>query len=173
MVAPAALRETPPGNLAIVAAQLLARLIQEFPLGYVPELEWRNFRVTAGVAYYRAGRIALSRQVITDEDSLVVTLKHEYAHLLAVNRNGPRAAGHGPAWRTAMVELGLEPKVRHNYDVARNKPRQRVIYECLKCRQLIVKARKFPRKRAYLHVACGGPIRFKRVESVTVSNPVA
>ena len=160
-------------DLIAIARDLLDQLVRDFPLGYEPELEWRNLRVTAGVAYYRAGRIALSRHVLKEESALVVTLKHEYAHLLAVSRHGHSAAGHGHGWQQAMKDLGQEPKVRHNYDVLRNQPRQRVIYECLKCRHLIIRTRKFPRRRTYLHISCGGPIRLKGVEAVTTPPPMA
>lgn len=164
--------ETPPSanshrHLAKMASDLLLDLMREHPLAYVPTLEWKNFRVTAGMAYYRVGKIALSRHVIQDETSLVTTLKHEYAHLLAFVRYGKLGIGHGAGWQQAMRDLGLEPKVRHNFEVSRNKARQRVIYECQRCLQLIVRARKFPGRRRYLHVACGGAIRLKRVEAVT------
>src|SRR4051812_26152623 len=123
-----------PSPLEAFANGLLLDLCRQFPMGYVPDLIWNpRLRVTAGVAYYKKGAIALSPLVLVTEEKVGITLRHEYAHLLAVQRHGKRGAGHGAAWRQAMKDLGLEPKVTHAYDVPRNKPRQQVSYECMKC----------------------------------------
>jgi predicted SprT family Zn-dependent metalloprotease len=145
----------------------LVQLCAEFPLGYVPELIWRGYRVTAGLAYYRKGVIGLSTRVLKDETSVVDTLVHEYAHLLAVKRHGTRAAGHGPAWQKAMRDLGQEPKVRHNYEVERNVARQSVTYVCIRCGKSIVRARRLPKRRRYIHANCGGDLRLAKVERIT------
>ncbi|MGV3618095.1 MAG: SprT-like domain-containing protein [Fimbriimonas sp.] len=157
------MRTKVPGHLLATAEEELARLCALFPLGYVPELQWRPYRVTAGMAYYRLHAIGLSTRVLKDEAAVRETLGHEYAHLLAVARHGTKAANHGPLWQRAMIDLGLEPKVRHTYDVERNRPRQRVTYRCLGCGASIVRSRRLPTKRRYVHVPCGGDLRLESV----------
>jgi predicted SprT family Zn-dependent metalloprotease len=140
-------------------------------MGYRPMLVWKNLRVSAGIAYTRAKSIALSRVLLTTESTVAETLRHEYAHLLAVHRAGPKGGGHGVHWRQAMVDLGAEPKVYHKFSVERNKRHQRVTYECLTCGRLIERSRKLPHRRRYLHAGCGGDIRLKQVERVSPSSP--
>ena len=136
-------------------------------MSYRPVIVWKGYRVTAGMAYFRTGIIGLSRTVLQTEEAVRVTLLHEYAHLLAVHRSGARAKGHGPAWRRAMADLGLEPKVRHNYEVQRNEPRQRVSYRCVRCGAILYRKKKLPRHRKYMHLNCGGDIRLVHVARVT------
>ena len=153
--------------LRIFAQAHLEKLSQDFPLGYEPELIWRGYRVTAGLAYYRKGVIGLSHRVLKDEKAVLETLTHEYAHLLAVARHGQRGAGHGPAWKQAMFDLGQEPKVRHNYEVEHNISRQAVTYQCIRCGKEFVRARRFPKRQRYIHVNCGGDLKLRKVERVT------
>ncbi len=148
-------------------------LCLRFPLGYRPVIQWRGYRVSAGMAYYRRGIIGLSHRVLKDENAVIDTLIHEYAHLLAVKRFGQKGAGHGEPWQQAMIDLGQEPKVRHNYAVERNESRQQVTYVCLRCGKSIVRARKLPKRRRYLHANCGGDIRLSRIEPVTASKEVS
>lgn len=157
----------PSPELLAAAESCLADLMARHPLPYAPRIEWRNYRVTAGMAYYRIGVIGLSYHVLTTPGMVVDTLTHEYAHLLAVARHGVRAAGHGPAWRQAMRDLGQEPKVRHNYEVVRNERRQRVTYRCLKCGKQFDRPRRLPQHRKYVHASCGGDLRLVSVTRVT------
>jgi SprT protein len=150
-----------------IAEERLKQLCEEFPLGYVPQLVWKGYRVTAGLAYYRTGVIGLSTRVLKDEQAVVDTLIHEYAHLLAVVRHGQRAAGHGPAWQRAMMDLGQEPRVRHSYEVERNIARQSVTYVCLRCGRSVVRHRRLPRRRRYVHANCGGDLRLSKVDRIT------
>lgn len=145
---------------------ILAELSASHPLGYVPQIVWRGYRVSAGMAYYRIGAIGLSRTVITTEQQLRDTLVHEYAHLLAYHRHGKKGVGHGPPWKQAMVDLGAPPKVRHNYEVQRNERRQEVAYQCQKCGALLMRSRKLPKRRRYIHNNCGGPIKFAWARAV-------
>ena len=147
-------------GLEALAEALLDELCASHPLGYRPKVVWKNLRVSAGQAFYRDGMIGLSRLLLTDEDRLKDTLVHEYAHLLAVVRHGRKAANHGPHWQRAMKDLGAEPTVRHRYEVVRNSRRSEVVYRCERCGASIVKARRLPRRRRYVHRDCGGPIRF-------------
>ncbi len=149
------------------ALRVLADAVKAFPMGYEPHLAWRRMPVTAGVAIYSRRTIALSSVLMIDEERIRTTLLHEYAHLLAFHRHGRKGAGHGPAWRQAMVDLGLEPKVRHRYEVKRNQARQQVVYRCQKCGLEILKRRRLPSRRRYFHVGCGGQIKFLAVHRVT------
>lgn len=152
--------------LEAYAIDLLKQLCERFPMGYVPKLTWKKLRVTAGLAYYQRGEIALSSLVLINEERLRLTLIHEYAHLLAVKRHGRKAAGHGPHWRSAMIELGIEPRVQHNYPVQRNSTQQKVVYRCLKCGYSFNRARRLPRRRKYVHARCGGALKLEAIERV-------
>lgn len=153
----------PPPETAALAERELDRLCAAFPLGYRPALEWRPFRTTAGMAYFRRRAIGLGAAVLTTPERLVDTLVHEYAHLLAFARKGAQGVGHGPAWRRAMADLGAEPSVRHPYEVARNASRQSVTYRCLRCGATIERRRRLPKNRVYVHARCGGGLRLEGV----------
>ena len=146
-------------HLRSIADQKFAELLAKHPLKRPARLEWRPYRVSAGMAYYKVGVIGLSRYVLTTEEAVVDTLIHEYAHLLAYERAGRRGANHGPDWQKAMTELGRPPKVRHSYSVIRNSKRQEVGYECLRCGETFIRARRLPRRRKYVHAGCGGDLR--------------
>lgn len=146
-----------------LAQQILAEAMTRFPLRQLPRLRWKPLRVSAGIAYYRKGEIGLSSILLDTPDRLRVTLLHEYAHLLAVERHGRRGANHGPYWKQAMDDLGLEPRVRHNYDVERNAARQSVVYRCRRCGSEIRRSRRLPRNRKYVHARCGGDLELKEI----------
>lgn len=141
--------------------------MRAIPLRARPVLIWKTLRVTAGLAYYRENSIGLSRNLLVDEQRLRSTLVHEYAHLVAVERYGRKAAGHGPHWRKAMQELGAPPERTHCYEVQRNERRQVVTYICTRCGAKFERSRRFPKRRKYLHVNCGGGLRLMSVEKVT------
>jgi len=151
-------------ELEVQAEALLDQLCREFPIGYRPVIHWKRLRVTAGQAFFKTGTIALSSLVITDDERLELTLKHEYAHLMAYARHGRRGVTHGEPWKAAMRELGLVPKVRHTYEVARNQARQEVSYECKRCGKTFTRKRVLPKRRHYVHANCGGALKlqFKR-----------
>lgn len=157
----------PTPELRQFAESLLDELMAKFPLGSRPVLTWKGLRVTAGIAYYRSNQIGLSNRLLIDEERLRITLTHEYAHLLAVERHGRQAANHGPAWRQAMLDLGLPPVRTHDYEVERNAPRQQVIYQCKQCGAKLVRARRLPKRRKYMHARCGGGLRLIAVERTT------
>ena len=60
----------------------------------------------------------------------------------------------------AMVDLGLEPKVCHTYPVQRNSKRQEVGYLCQRCGTTLVRSRRLPLKRRYMHAGCGGTVKY-------------
>lgn len=159
------------GELSLLAEALLAELCLAHPLGYEPRIEWKNLRVTAGAAYYTKGVIGLSRLLLTDEERMRGTLIHEFAHLLAIARHGRKAAGHGERWRQAMRDLGAEPEVYHRFpETKRNQRRQQVTYTCAKCRAVITRARRLPRKGRFVHANCGGAIRLQAVVLLTATS---
>ena len=169
---PRSIESTVPPELRLAAERALAEAVGKFPMGFVPPVHWRNYRVTAGMAYYRTGIIGLSAIVLKTPEQVRETLLHEYAHLLAVKRHGPKAGNHGAPWQQAMLDLGLKPIVRHTMAVERNVPRQRVTYLCLRCGKLIVRNRRLPKRRKYVHLDCGGDLRLHKVESVSSQAPV-
>lgn len=154
-------------DLQTEARALLLQLCDNHPLGYVPKLAWRGYRVSAGMAYYKLGAIGLSRYVVKDEPQMRDTLKHEYAHLLAYYRHGKAGCGHGEPWRQAMRDLGLEPKVYHGYEVFRNRRRQEVGYLCERCGVTLIRSRRLPGRRRYVHTGCGGVIKFAWARAVS------
>lgn len=157
--------DNPLDLLKLRAEEILDDLEVRFPLGYRPKIFWKGaLRVSAGMAYYRQKAIGLSTRLITDENRLYDTLLHEYAHLLAVARYGIRGAGHSEGWKEAMIDLGLEPNVRHRYEVERNGKKQQVVYQCSRCKEQFIRSRRLPKNKRYYHVNCGGLIRFIKVE---------
>lgn len=162
------MRPRVPLELRVHARQLLNDLMERFPLSYTPQIHWNGrLRVSAGMAYYVDGVIGLSPHLLTDKERLESTLIHEYAHLLAIHRHGRRAAGHGSGWRQAMLDLGQSPTVHHNYPVERNTKSLVVAYQCERCGEMIYRGRRFPRRRVYQHIACGGRIRFAWSKRIT------
>jgi SprT protein len=153
-------------QMEILAVLLLERLCRDFPMGYTPHIVWKNLRVSAGIAKYLERTIVLSRPLLTDPERMASTLKHEYAHLLAVARHGKKAAGHGRHWQEAMRDLGEPPEVRHCYPVVRNGRRQEVGYRCRRCGALLTRNRRLARGRRYYHVVCGGPLALEFVRTI-------
>lgn len=138
-----------------------------FPLSYQPKIEWRRYTVTAGMAHYQLGLITLSVHVLREPHHVRETLLHEYAHLLAFDRHGKKGAGHGQPWKKAMRDLGLEPKVHHQYEVNRNQSRQVVRYQCKKCGEIFDRKRRLATKKRYYHRQCGGQIALVEVQKAT------
>ena len=153
--------------LVALADEILAEATARLPLTYIPEIKWKRLRVSAGMAYYRTGTIGLSSLILDTPEKLRSTLLHEYAHLLAVERHGRKAANHGVYWKQAMIDLGQEPKVRHSYECARNSARQKIIYRCKRCGAMIERSRRLPRNRHYVHSRCGGGLKLFSVQSAT------
>jgi SprT protein len=156
-----------PEPFEIAAREALQFAEARFPLNYRVRLKWKGYRVTAGIAYYRTGIIGLSQKVLPNVEAVRETVLHEYAHLLAVFRHGRSAANHGAAWQNAMADLGLPPIVRHSFAVERNVKRQRVTYHCSRCGAPIVRHRRLPKSRKYVHANCGGDLRLGSVETIT------
>lgn len=142
------------------AAEVLREAITRFPLAKPVELEFRPLRVTAGRAQFDRNLIILSSIVLRDRESVSATLLHEYAHLMAFEREGRAGRGHGAAWRRAMLDLGQTPQTYHRYPVRRNSRRQTVVYRCRKCLATFERHRRLPRSGKYVHARCGGALEF-------------
>lgn len=155
----------PPPDLHALAERRLDELAGRFLLPR-PTLEWRRYRTTAGMAHYDRWAISLSVIVLVEAERVEETLVHEFAHLLAFTRHGEAGRGHGPAWRTAMTELGHPPAAKHRYPCRRNRVRQVVVYRCLVCAALIRRARRLPRRRKFVHAGCGGEIAFHSIAAL-------
>lgn len=146
-------------GLAEMADDLLRQCAIRFPMSKVPDLYWRKLPRSAGHANHRVWRIVLSCQVIQTEEQLSTTLRHEYAHLLAIDRHGIGAAGHGREWRNCMVEMGLPPERTHRYGTVKSSTR-RVVYRCEKCGTLLERNRALARNRIWVHAKCNGRLVF-------------
>lgn len=155
-----------------LAQAMLDDLMAAHPIRKRPEIVWKGLRVSAGIAYYRMDRIALSSRLITEESRLRSTLVHEYAHLLAYHRHGQKAANHGPCWRQAMLDLGEVPRRTHNYEVERNTARQQVAYQCQRCGVEFMRARRLPRRRKYVHSNCGGSLKLISITKTTIPDSI-
>ncbi len=141
------------------AQELLEELAVSFPLKAPARIAWRSYRVAAGKAYFRDRLIGLSTRLLDTEEKVRDTLIHEYAHLLAVDRHGRIAANHGPLWQRAMLDLGAEPTRTHSYEVPPPRQSKEVTYRCERCQREIVRKRRLPRGRQFVHASCGGSLR--------------
>ena len=144
----------------------LRRLSESFPTGRAVSWRWRPYRTTAGMAYFTLWEIGLNQPLLNTEERLLSTLRHEYAHLLAVARAGRKARGHGPDWRKAMQDLGEPIEVKHTFDCPRNQRRQRVWYRCSGCGVEFARHRALPKRKKFTHNGCGGAIQFVRREPI-------
>ncbi|MBZ0212189.1 MAG: SprT-like domain-containing protein [Nitrospirae bacterium] len=149
-------------DLLAYARQQFERLCREHPMKRRPTLIWKPLRVSAGKAYFAQHAISLSSIVLTTRQRVLDTLIHEYAHLLAFDRHGRKAANHGPYWQQAMADLGAKPEVTHNYTdaIVRNQRRSVAVHVCRKCGARFELARRLPRRRKHLHRGCGGLVAY-------------
>ncbi len=153
-----------PDDLFAYALEQFEKLCREHPMKCRPNLIWKPLRVSAGKAYLAEHAISLSSIVLNTRQRVLDTLIHEYAHLLAYERHGRKAANHGPHWRAVMAELGAKPEVTHNYTdaIVRNQKRSVAVHVCRKCGARFELARRLPRTRKHLHRGCGGLVAFVR-----------
>ena len=73
----------------------------------------------AGQANYLKNKIRFNRDLLekfTDE-FVSQTVPHEFAHLVAYAKFGPRIKPHGAEWQLVMVALGVKPARTHNFEV--------------------------------------------------------
>lgn len=138
------------------AAEALRAARARVPCRREPKLSWTNYPTTAGRAFFREFEIRLSRIVLKTQDQVQDTVVHEYAHLVVFENYGLKASPHGAEWRQTMRELGIAPKITHDYPVERKSLSRKYIYRCEVCGFLLRRVRPLKRNRIYSHIGCGG-----------------
>jgi len=155
---PVALLHMPEGDFSEEAllkhAQNLLRRVCAFELARLVKVQW-NYRLqtTAGLACSRQWLVTLNPRLIAfGMGEVDRTLRHELAHLLARHRAGRRRiAPHGPEWRQACRDLGLENEQRcHNLPLPRRRMQPKHLYRCANCQMEIWRVRPFRRAVACL-----------------------
>jgi predicted SprT family Zn-dependent metalloprotease len=139
--------EKRPGRDAALEALARTLLIQQgaAALAAKVRVEWSaRLRSAAGRAEFASARVLLNcRLAAHDEAEIDRTLRHELAHLLAIERAGRRRiAPHGPEWRRTCADLGIADEMRcHSLPFPIRRLKRRYLYACSHCR------REFPRTR--------------------------
>lgn len=90
-----------------------------------PEVRYNIRNTNGGEAWYQRNliRLNLTFLVENEETFLASTVPHEVAHLVAravytsKPHNGKKVRPHGTEWKEVMGVLGIEPKVKHTYDI--------------------------------------------------------
>lgn len=144
-LAEAALEETARQLLDAVGCHGLARLVR---------VRWnRRLRTTAGLASYQRWTVSLNPRIASfGLEEVDRTLRHELAHLLARYRAGRHhIQPHGPEWRQACMELGLDGEKRcHELPLPRRKVARKVVYRCRHCHTEVRRVKPFRRAVACL-----------------------
>ena len=58
-----------------------------------------------------------------------------------------------------MRDLGAEPTRTHSYEVEPPRQSKEVTYRCEKCQREMVRKRRLPAGRKFVHAQCGGSLR--------------
>lgn len=118
------------------------------------QVRWHSrLRTTAGQAYYAKCLVRMNPKLVQfGMEEVDKTLRHELAHLVARFRAGrKRIEPHGPEWRRACRDLGLEDEKRcHDLPLPRSRQRVRHRYHCPHCRRDYDRVRPFRRAVACL-----------------------
>jgi len=142
-----------PNPLQTRARDLLLRLGRH-ALADKIAVRWNpRMRSTAGLAYPGRSLITLNPRLRAfGEAEVDRTLLHELAHLLAHDRAGRRRiAPHGPEWRRACRDLGLDSEPRcHDLPLPRRQVARKHTYRCPACHQLLHRVRPLRKKAACL-----------------------
>jgi SprT protein len=140
-------------ELTVFAKEALARLGLQ-ALGEKLSVRWNSrMRSTAGLAYPNSAQIVLNPRLAGfGRTEVERTLLHELAHLVAHFRCGKRRISpHGPEWRKACADLGLENEARcHDLPLPRHKMTRRFVYQCPSCAARVERVRLFRRPAACL-----------------------
>ena len=117
-------------------------------------LHWHaRLRTTAGVARLDCAVILLNPRLLAFPEELTRTFLHELAHLVAHARHPRRLIDpHGPEWRQACRDLGLNGEKRcHTLPLAApRRVERRHHYHCPHCRREVARVRPFRRAEACL-----------------------
>jgi predicted SprT family Zn-dependent metalloprotease len=151
--------EKRPGRDPILEA-LARKLFRELghePLALQVKVEWsKRLRSAAGRADSRASLVLLNpRLAAHGEAEIERTLRHELAHLLAQARAGSRRriAPHGPEWRRACADLGIDGEARcHTLPFPIHRRARPYLYVCSHCRAEFPRTR--PLRRTSACLAC-------------------
>jgi len=154
----AALSGLPQGDFTEGALETTARQLLEAvgcrALARQVRVRWnRRLRTTAGLANYLHWTVSLNpRLVVFGMEEVDRTLRHELAHLLARYRAGRRRIQpHGPEWRQACLDLGLDGEKRcHELPLPRRRVARKVLYRCRNCKAEVRRVRPFRRAVACL-----------------------
>ncbi len=96
-------------------------------------------------------------------DNLANTVPHEVAHYVVDKMYRRRVRPHGPEWRAVMVEFGVEPSVRCDYDISGlpQRRQRRFPYIC-GCREHLLSATRHnriqSRRSTYYCRDCGSSL---------------
>jgi len=119
-------------------------------------VKWNaRLKTCAGHVDYRRKLISLNPRLREHGFSEIDrTLRHELAHLLAQFRAGRRRIlPHGPEWRAACHDLGIDDEKRcHNLPFPRHERVRRFVYKCPNCLVDFPRARRV--RRAIACLAC-------------------
>ena len=132
-----------------------ARALRDLGLGALADrvkVRWNpRLRSTAGRAHWPEAIIEINPRLVGIHLAEVDrTLRHELAHLVALERAGRRRiSNHGPEWRLACRQLGIpdEPAC-HRLPLPRNQVERRFHYECPGCGRIYPRARRLTRPQA-------------------------
>jgi SprT protein len=117
-------------------------------------LHWHaRLRTTAGLARLDCAVILLNPRLLAFPEELTRTFLHELAHLVAHARHPRRLIDpHGPEWRQACRDLGLNGEKRcHTLPLATpRRIERRHHYHCPHCRREVARVRPFRRAEACL-----------------------
>ena len=117
-------------------------------------LHWHaRLRTTAGLARLDCAVILLNPRLLAFPGELTRTFLHELAHLVAHARHPRRLIDpHGPEWREACRDLGLDGEKRcHTLPLAApRRVERRHHYHCPHCRREVARVRPFRRAEACL-----------------------
>ena len=140
-------------DLALYAKAALLALGLE-PLATKLTVQWNSrMRSTAGLAYPNSAQIVLNPKLASfGWGEVERTLLHELAHLVAHHRCGRRRISpHGPEWRKACADLGMDNEARcHDLPLPRRKMVRRFVYQCPSCASTVERVRLFRRPAACL-----------------------
>lgn len=148
----------PQGNLTEATLETTARQLLDAigcrGLARLVHVHWnRRLRTTAGLASYAHWTVSLNPRIAPfGKEEVDRTLRHELAHLLARYRAGRRRIQpHGPEWRQACADLGLDGEKRcHELPLPRRHVVRKVLYRCRHCHAEVRRVRPFRRAVACL-----------------------
>lgn len=151
-----------------VAADLRIKLPNDLPNACLSLKVLTNNRISNTLGRFRRQHrngqtiawIELSGELAQDRNIYRITFLHELAHAWAYHAGFPNAK-HNRVWKYYAERLGI---VANRLIYAPHLGKERVrrepkaIAKCSKCGQTILRRRKLPKNRVYVHTSCGGTI---------------